>query len=154
MKGELVLMGFLISSVVFAIITLIAKSVLRAGVSLLLFSASVAGVYFALGAEFLGIVQLIVYAGGIIVLYLFALMVVGEKTKDSGRFLFGLITAGILFLATVLSLKNLGKINAFNTSIEGVGKTLFLKYTATFEAVSVLLLVATIGALILVRRKE
>ena len=122
--------------------------------------------YLFLQAQFLAAVQVIVYAGAIMVLFLFVLMLLGverrellrETIKGQRALAAGLsllLAAGVI--ATVVAgvfpadRAGLDAANA-NGNVQGVGKLLFTRYTLAFEATGVLLLVAGVGALVLGKR--
>ena len=126
---------------------------------------SVAGVYVVLHAEFLAAVQVLVYAGGIMVLFLFVIMFVeqpGERGRSrAGRLHIGvsavltaLVTAALAFY--VLGARSPGAVDtaalgADGGNLETVAMSLFRHYLLPFETVSVLLLVAMVGAIVLAR---
>lgn len=145
-------------SVVFAVIAVTAKNVVRAGVSLLGSFVALGTVYFTLGAEFVGIVQIIVYAGAILVLYLFTLMTMDlKKLKETHLRAIPVVVGSFLSLAvTVLLLAAgftvSGIVKPQISGAEEIAVPLFHKFILPFEVVSVLLLIATIGAVAVSRR--
>lgn len=128
---------------------------------------SVAVLFLVLGAEFLFVSQIIVYAGAIVILFLFVIMLLGvdrnEVLNEPRRFqtrqlVFGAI-AGLMLvgaLATAISSKTLmaplGQIQEGFGSAESIGGLLFQRYLLPFEITGLLLLVATIGILMLAKR--
>jgi NADH-quinone oxidoreductase subunit J len=148
------------------------KHPVHAAVALLETFVMVAVLFVLRHAEFLAAVQVLVYGGGIMVLYLFAIMLVRFKgLRPDEVFLSGLaplaIVAGVILGALVsvgillgtmaagdgdaAALQTVGGELAGNT--EAVGWILYTKYLVPFEVVSVLLLVAMIGAIIFGRRE-
>lgn len=128
--------------------------------------ASLAVLYVTLDAQFLAAAQVIVYAGGIVILILFVIMLIGGETNDftarqrAWSRAVGL-TLGVVLLAslsyTVMQQALPAPTNA--AALQGgapktVGLALFSKYVLPFELVGVLLLVALIGALVLARQPE
>jgi NADH-quinone oxidoreductase subunit J len=126
---------------------------------------TVAVFYLLLGAPFIAMAQVTVYAGAIMVLFLFVIMLLGtEVIKNKPRqtwqrpvaFVLGailVIEAGYLLLVQVGALPPGGQIEpAFGGPVM-VGDLLFSKYLLPFEVTSVLLLVAMVGAIVLTRRK-
>jgi NADH-quinone oxidoreductase subunit J len=125
---------------------------------------TVAGIFATLDAHFLATVQVIVYAGAIVVLVLFVLMLLNLKVEQPKRMgfatLFGAALTGVLFLALALPLLN----EAFKVfpepsrvvvgSVENIGKVLFSTYVFPFEAASMLLMAAIIGAVMLARKTQ
>jgi len=122
-----------------------------------------AGLYVLLAAPFLAAIQVIVYAGAIIVLLLFVIMLLNlrriEETLPRFWRIAGLFVAGFtllaLFMAIVRGSSVLPDMPALPTGfgkVKGLGEILFGKYLYAFEATSVLLLAAMIGAVALVRK--
>ncbi len=133
---------------------------------LLLNFATLAVMYIGLNAQFLAVVQIIVYAGAIVVLFLFVIMLLGWRTTDTvdpsrrwTRYL-ALVLGGILVLELVLVI---GQVVLGTTtpaaagapgggSAQAIGEALYTSYLLPFEITSVLLLVGIIGAIVLSRR--
>jgi NADH-quinone oxidoreductase subunit J len=123
--------------------------------------------YLANGAYFLGIVQIVVYTGAIMMLFLFVVMLVGVTAADSlketikgQRWLAALcgLGFGILLIAGVAnaSLKQfngLGEANA-NGNVWGLANLIFSKYVFAFEITGALLITATVGAMVLTHRER
>jgi len=114
---------------------------------------------------FLGLVQIIVYTGAIMILFLFVLMLVGRDSADSlvetlrGQRVAALL-AGVAFALLVAlaigraftgqTVKNLDAVNAqYGTNVNGIAHVLFTKYLFAFELTSALLIVAAVGAMVL-----
>jgi len=123
---------------------------------------SMAGLFVLLHAFFLAAVQIIVYAGAVIVLFLFVIMLLDLKEEQRRKIkLFGIVTGLVSVGAIVtISLKALGAMptdaNAPAPQLEGgtaaLGKLLFTRYVLPFEVVSVLLLVAMVGVILLSKK--
>ena len=123
--------------------------------------------YLGLGAEFLAAVQIIVYAGAILVLFLFVIMILNIKEEMEGeRFSvgwpFGISIATGLFLLVVLITGNVvpGRQGAYTpgvieaqTNTKLVGTLLYTQYMLPFEIASLILLVAVVGAIVLAKKK-
>jgi NADH-quinone oxidoreductase subunit J len=122
---------------------------------------SMAGLFLLLHAFFLAAVQILVYAGAVIVLFLFVIMLLDLKEEQRRRIkMFGLV-AGLVSvgLITDVFLKCLHHTNFPGTdaptiegSTEALGKILFTQYILPFEVVSILLLVAMIGVILLSKK--
>ncbi|MDA8154981.1 MAG: NADH-quinone oxidoreductase subunit J [Actinomycetota bacterium] len=124
--------------------------------------------YIGLGAEFLAAVQVIVYAGAILVLFLFVVFVLNIREETGGeRFSsvwpFGLsIATGLLLLAVILSGKvRLGAMGPYTpqvisaeTHTKILGRVLYTDYILPFEIASLILLVAVVGAITLAGRED
>ncbi|MGH7277114.1 MAG: NADH-quinone oxidoreductase subunit J [Candidatus Rokuibacteriota bacterium] len=124
--------------------------------------ASIAVLYLMLGAEFLAAAQVIIYAGAIMVLFVFAIMVLipgkAETTADPLRRwrLLAAPLGGLLLLQLVFIVgRRAGPGEAVapgSGSVETLGALLFTRYLFPFELTSVLLLAAMVGVLVLARR--
>jgi NADH-quinone oxidoreductase subunit J len=147
------------------------RNPIHSAVALLLTFVMVAVLFILRHAEFLAAVQVLVYAGGILVLYLFVIMLVRITDLGPGRvFLSGLAPLAILGGVVLGCLIAVGILlgsmaagagsTAAMTAVEGealgnteaVGWILYMKYLVPFEVVSVVLLVAMIGAIVFGRR--
>jgi NADH-quinone oxidoreductase subunit J len=138
------------------------RNVVHAALYLVVALASVAGVYLLLAAPFIAFVQVIIYVGAIVVLILFGIMLtrapVGRRVLDNtlrariGAFVVG---AGMFVMLTVFLAGAFGGARIANqtaTATAALGESLFRNYVLPFEAVSLLLLAALIGAIVLARR--
>ncbi len=130
---------------------------------------SLAGIYALLGAQFLSIVQVMVYAGAIMVLFLFVIMLLNLRNEirlPIGRpfqVIFGVIFGILLLVQGFLILKASSVSGALGVfpqsrvdqigSVEALGTLLFTKYLLPFELASVLLLIGMVGAILLGRKK-
>ena len=122
---------------------------------------SMSGLFLLLHAFFLAAVQILVYAGAVMVLFLFVIMLLDLKEEQRRRIKFFGLAAGLVSVGIVVSIfiKSLASIkpNAATPTLEGetyaLGKLLFTQYTLPFEIVSVLLLVAMIGVILLSKKK-
>ena len=122
----------------------------------------ISGLFFTLGAEFLGVVQIMVYTGAVIVLYGFSMMFfnankdVKEAKENKIIYSLAVISAFLLvmiFVAPILS----DKISAYPIikeldNIEAIGLVIFKKYLIVFELVAIMLLVAMICGIVLVHK--
>ena len=123
--------------------------------------SGVAGFYFLLHAPFLGVVQLIVYAGAIMVLFLFTMMLMNlnqetEAPTHRFRFLISLLTVGLLFASMLLFVWSdwpaLGQFSVMQGPLgtaKALGMTLFSNYLEPFELSSVLFLAAVVGVVMI-----
>jgi NADH-quinone oxidoreductase subunit J len=125
---------------------------------------AVSGHYILMNAQFLAIVNIIVYAGAIMVLFLFVIMLMNlnadtEPQKNRLVQLAGVISGGILFLVVLAALKSSTNNMLEHTAtdiglIKNLGMTLFTKFVLPFEISSVLFLSAMIGAVVLGKKGE
>ncbi|WP_405587236.1 NADH-quinone oxidoreductase subunit J [Streptomyces sp. NBC_01092] len=123
--------------------------------------------YLANGAYFLGVVQIIVYTGAIMMLFLFVVMLVGVTAADSlketikgQRWLallcglgFGALLIGGIGNASITEFNGLAQANA-NGNVEGLATLIFTKYVFAFEITGALLITAAIGAMVLTHRER
>jgi NADH-quinone oxidoreductase subunit J len=147
-----------------AIAVVLARNVVHAALYLVVTLLSVGGVYLLLGAEFVAWVQILIYVGAIVILFLFGLMLtkapIGRDTLDhQNRWIGGLVAAGV-FVGLVFLIQDAFRVQdavaapTFRTTTELVGESLFRDYVLPFEAVSFLLLAALIGAVVLARKDD
>lgn len=149
--------------IIFAFASVTSRKMLRSVIYLLFVLGSIAGVYFLIDYNFLAAIQLTIYAGGIIVLIIFSVLLVHhiemrlEIAKTSRKIITGiacLLGLGV-FLFTIYSHKFNVVENSLTTNVDEVG-TKLLSYEAggfilPFEVISVLLLAAMIGAIIIAK---
>jgi len=127
------------------------RSPVHAALALLETFIMVAVLFVLRHAEFLAVVQVLVYAGGIMVLYLFVIMLVKVKDlRPEDAFLSGIVLGTMAAGAGAAAMQTVGEETVGNT--EAVGWLLYTKYLVPFEVVSVVLLVAMIGAIVFGRR--
>lgn len=124
------------------------------------------GVYLSLHATFMAAIQVLVYAGAIMVLFMFVVMSVGNTEHQEFGIMRGLfskvvalVAIGFLAWPLISSLMALKPVKAAMVSdgygtVHSMGKVLFAEYLFPFEAISVLLLVAIVGAVIISRRSN
>lgn len=145
------------------------RRVFYSAASLIICLCAVASLYLMLEAPFIAAVQIVVYAGAIMVLFLFVIMLLDPFSagilKDKKKYLgylavmLGIVAFGLLFPilkfygethipgSQGLSAENVG-------SAENLGRVLFNKYLLPFEATSILILVAIIGVVVLAKRRR
>ncbi|MEU9352238.1 NADH-quinone oxidoreductase subunit J [Streptomyces griseoloalbus] len=123
--------------------------------------------YLANGAYFLGVVQIVVYTGAIMMLFLFVVMLVGVTAADSlketikgQRWLallcglgFGILLIGGIGNASLSEFNGLGEANA-GGNVEGLAALIFTKYVFAFEITGILLITAAVGAMVLTHRER
>lgn len=148
-----------------AILMVTRRNIVHGAVFLITALLATAGIFLQLQAEFLFVVQIILYVGGIMVLFIFVIMLVNLDVAlhlvqfNRQRFVGGI-------LAVVLAVQVLGAFWVGRTSIdtgtarvmepkntEAVGQALFQNYMLPFEIASILLLVAMIGAVVMAKRR-
>jgi len=159
---EIIFNVFFLLTVIPCFWVALSSSIVHAAFSLLVTLFGVAGLYVLLGADFIGVVQVIVYIGGILVLIIFGVMMTQKgkllslSVQLPGR-LFGGLLSAIILVALILAAKRslwpaaATLVNPEPTSA-AIGALLLGKYLVAFEVASVLLLVALVGAVLIVRR--
>lgn len=143
------------------------RNVVQSAIFLITALLATAGIFLLLHAEFLFIVQVILYAGGIMVLFVFVIMLINlevslHRVQFNRQWWLGLVLAlalgGLLSVAIAvgrsgLNLGDPAPASALEPSTEMVGSVLFTQYMLPFEIASVLLLVAMIGAVVMAKKK-
>lgn len=137
------------------------KNIIHAALALIVSFLGVAGLYFQLHAEFLGLVQVMVYAGAISVLVIFAIMLVMDRDPETtnlshkvNRWWGGLISLLFTALIGVSIWESQFTVQSGNGSVDRVGQIAELllgDYVVAFEVAAILLLVAVVGAIILAK---
>ena len=137
------------------------QNVVHAALYLVVTLATVAAVYLVVAAEFIAWVQVLIYVGAIVVLVLFSLMLtkapIGRETLDNQqRGIAALVAVGVLvgLLYLVLDSFRHAKFVLRSVRTKGVGVAIFRDFVLPFEVVSVLLLAALIGAIVIARKDE
>jgi len=140
-----------------------ARNVVHAALYLVVTLASVGAAYLLLAAEFVGWVQILIYVGAIVILFLFGLMLtkapIGREALDNQqRGLAALVAAAVLADLAALVLAAFpwseARIGTVHVRTADVGAAIFSGYVLPFEAVSFLLLAALVGAVVLARKDE
>ena len=145
-----------------AVMVVSIKNIFHSALFLVLCFFSVAGIYILLEAEFLAAVQVLIYVGAITILMIFAIMLThklysAKISQSNEQVIPGLIIVGALLVATISALGSTAWKLSFETSpaqsTVGIGRLLLTRYVLPFEIVSVVLLTALIGAVIIARRE-
>ena len=154
----------------FAVLVVTTKDTVHSVLFLVLDFLFVAALYVMLNAPFLAVIQVLVYAGGIVVLYLFVVMLVNlkrppeahEDPQRKSRLGFGLSIAALVELGAIATYSYVRPAPALaqaaaalpvSGNTEEVGWMLYTSYLIPFEIASMLLLVAMIGAIVLAKRE-
>jgi NADH-quinone oxidoreductase subunit J len=141
--------------------------------SVLLLIASfgaLSGLYILLDAPFVAVIQIIVYAGAIMVLFLFVVMLLNAPHEETeyderthpllrpGPMRFGAALAAVFMIELVWALTKRSESGAFAggavSSVSAIGRSLFTEYAFAFEVTSILILVAMVGAVVLAQRER
>jgi NADH-quinone oxidoreductase subunit J len=151
--------------IVFSLLTVTSRRILRAAVYLLFVLVSTSGLYFMLNYQFLAAVQLTLYAGGIVVLIIFSILLtshISQKFESSGWkknafSAIAAITGAILSIITILDYKFSATTQvAKEVDMRLIGKSLlsveYDGYVLPFEVISVLLLAAMVAAIVVAKK--
>jgi len=154
-----ILSGLIVGSA-FMVVSL--KNIFHSALFLVLCFFSVAGIYILLSAEFVAAVQVLIYVGAITVLLIFAIMLTAQLYSPSIRqsneqVIPGIIIVGTLLIVTLSVLRR----TSWRISTQGIegqstvsiGKSLLTTYVLPFEVVSLVLIAALIGAIIIARKE-
>jgi len=145
-----------------AIMVVTRKHPMASALYLILTLFAVAALFVLRQAHFLAAIQVIVYAGAVVVLFIFVIMLINVPENKlpvervTGIRFLGVLVAGLLILESALVARRFGMgatPAADSGSVQAVGRALFTDYLLAFEITSVLLLAAMIGAITLAKRK-
>lgn len=166
--GSLIMFAILaLSMVVFSVLAVTTRKILRAATFLLFTLFATAGVYFKLDYEFLGAVQIAVYAGGIVVLFVFSILLTSHPGDNSERLHSRRRTLGLVAAVAMLAVVGCSFIDRCellvkapamtNPDMAVIGTELVDPaaghYLLPFEAISVLLLACIIGGVVVARKR-
>lgn len=150
-----------------ALMVVLSKHPIRSVLYLVVTFFFISGLYIMMNAQFLAIVNIIVYAGAIMVLFLFVLMLLNLNKEAEPRtplfvMLSSIVAGGILFLVIIAGLKDVvltsqqgDLVSVSNIGlVENLGQVLFTKYVVVFEISSILFISAMVGAVLLAKREK
>ncbi len=154
-------------AVVSALMVVSRRSPITATMFLVMHFITLGGLYLLLNAQFMAVIQILVYAGAIMVLVVFVIMLLNlgseealsEKVtkRESVSIMLSMLMGGGIVLAVTRAVfphaTDKASAAVANGTIEAVGKALFTRYVFPFEMISLVLLAATVGAVVLTRRK-
>ena len=153
---------FVLMTIIPSLWVALSSNIVHAAFALLFTLFGIAGLYVLLGADFIGVVQVIIYIGGILVLIIFGVMMtqgarllplsVNLPGRLFAALLTGLILAALVVAATRFPWPILPAPPPPGPTSETLGHLLLGKYMIPFEAASLLLLAALVGAVVIVRR--
>ena len=147
-----------------AVAVVTARNVVHAALYLVVTLLAVGGVYLILAAEFVAWVQILIYVGAIVILFLFGLMLtkapigrdsLDNKQRGAAAFVSVGVFCGLVFLINdAYDLRTHTRFAVFPAPTANIGNAIFRSYVLPFEAVSFLLLAALIGAIVLARKDD
>jgi NADH-quinone oxidoreductase subunit J len=146
---------------------LVVRKAVHAALLLAVVMINLAFVYASLDAPFLFAVQIVVYTGAVLMLFLFVLMLVGVDVSDpvvetirghriaslAGGLVLGVLLVAMIGQLSLGTMKGLGPANA-GGNLEALASLLFSRYVVAFEATSALLIAAAVGAMVLAHRER
>jgi NADH:ubiquinone oxidoreductase subunit 6 (subunit J) len=142
-----------------ALMVAVVRDLVHAVLFLILSFVGVAGLYLTLSADFVAVVQILIYAGAVSVLMLFAILLTPRSSRDNGPVSFaapisvlsGLVGAITIFVVVKTEWRTSYEDDRFPQTAREIGKALLDPFVLPFEVASVLLVVAMVGAIMLVR---
>jgi NADH-quinone oxidoreductase subunit J len=150
-----------------ALLTVLSKNPIRSAMALLLTIGGICGLFVTLDAQFLAAIQLIVYAGAVVILFVFVIMLIGPDSApphDSRAFLSRSLAAGLFGLAALLTaiflFRSSDGLHVFPSArtelgtIEAFGRELYGRGLVPFELASALFIVAVVGAVAVARGRH
>ncbi len=157
-------------AVVAAFNVILQRNPIHGAISLIITLCALAGLFLTLQAQFIAAIQVIVYAGAIMVLFVFVIMLLNVRTEDAkgdrqpylkwiAPLLFIALLGEVFFVFKAVSAPPPTELKAANPAhvigtTESIGQAMFSLYVVPFEAASVLILMAIVGAMILARRER
>lgn len=159
---------FAITMPVLAVLVIKLKNPIHSVLCMLFFCFHTAGLFLCLNAEFLAAVELILYAGAVLVLFVFVVMMLNLKDELAGELVLGEWPMGAALGLAVLIMMFFG-LSSFvagpsgpytieaikaETNTKAIGKLLFTEYLLPFEVTSLILLIAIVGAMVLAKRGD
>jgi len=150
-----------------AMMVVLSKHPVRSVLYLVVTFFFISGLYIMMNAQFLAIVNIIVYAGAIMVLFFFVLMLLNlnkdaEPKTPTIIWIISTVAGGVLFLVLVAALKDIVLVSQKDDFapisniglVENLGNTLFTKFVVPFEISSILFISAMVGAILLAKRDK
>src|ERR1700732_568584 len=167
MLDQIVFYFFAALAVISAVLVVTRRNIVQSAIFLITALLATAGIFLQLHPEFLFIVQVILFAGGIMVLFVFVIMLINldvslHQIQFNRQWWLGLVLALVLGAEltiaiavgrSVLPMGDPAPAAALEPSTHLVGRVLFGEYMLPFEMASILLLVAMIGAVVMAKRK-
>jgi NADH-quinone oxidoreductase subunit J len=175
MPESLLFYGFSTLAIVASVLVVGQRNPMYSVMMLIASFGALAALYITLDAPFVAVAQIIIYAGAIMVLFLFVVMLLNAPQEDAAGWdrthplrhpnvtRFGAVLAALLIVELVWALVRVGNLaqpvaSAADaeavSSVRELGRVLFTDYMFAFEATSILILVAMVGAVVLARRED
>ncbi len=152
---------FAAASIVSALSVILQKNPIYSALSLIVVIAGMGGLFLLLNANFIAILQIVIYAGAIMTLFLFVIMMVDVrqdmspswKTQSKIALIILLLIAGVAIWGVASSVAYFTPL-AHDFSVKSLARQLFSAYVFPFEAISILIISSVIGALYIARKEE
>ena len=159
---------FSLLTLIFGVGVVINRNPVASALCLVASFIGLAAIYVSLNAYFLGTIQVLVYAGAVMVLFLFIIMLMDIKAEERRKFNLVAVGGGMVLVVGFLAMfssvvagfkggeQRLSQLplDTTKSDVVEIGKTLFTDYTFHLQIVGVLLLVATVGVVVLSRRED
>lgn len=143
-----------------ALAVIVIRDIFRAALCLILFFLSIAGIYITLYADFLALVQILIYVGAVSILIIVGIMLTRDvwQGNPSGKlripaFAVGILLLGVLIFAIINTGWQISDVPPQTPTTAAIGIKLFGEYILPMEIAAVLLLSAILGAIVLIREK-
>ncbi len=163
-----IFLGMAVTSIVASLLLITRKNPIHSALFLILNFLCVALLYLLLRSQFIAVVQVLVYAGAIVMLIIFVLMLLDleEELRSGLKLLYSKVIGSVLALLFLLGIiyavaltPLTGKVGPYtpdkmSANVEAVGQVLLSQYLFPFEVVSILLVVAIIGAVVLSKKRR
>ena len=160
--AEIIFYIIALSTCISAVLTVVSRNIFHSAVWLSFCLLSIAGIYFYLNAPFIGVIQVLVYIGGIITLFIFAIKLTAHIDdlsipQTNKQVIPSAMAAGLLFGILIYAVKGSSWIS-FESNTEltlpDLGKSLMTTYVLPFEFISVVLLAVMVGAIVIGKVKK
>ncbi|RLI93982.1 MAG: hypothetical protein DRO92_03470 [Candidatus Altiarchaeales archaeon] len=148
--------AFGVLTIISAINVVISRNVIHSALSLGFMMLCVALLYISLNAEFIAMVQILVYIGAVIVLILFVIMLTGGIEKTVMKSILIPLIPSLLFIILIINSINVGwyKPVVWKYNVKDIGNLILNEYVFPFEVISLILLVAMVGTIFITKYKE
>lgn len=152
---------FALMSVIAALSVILQKNPIYSALSLIVVIASMGGLFLLLNAHFIAVLQIVIYAGAVMTLFLFVIMMV--EAKDEFRPVWSIQSKLVLLVLLVIAGITIWSVSLTDTqftqlakdfSIKSLARTLFTTYIFPFEIITILIISSVIGALYIARKEE
>jgi NADH-quinone oxidoreductase subunit J len=152
---------FALSAILSALSVILQKNPIYSALSLIVVIASMGGLFLLLNANFIAILQMVIYAGAIMTLFLFVIMMVDVrdeawpswKIQHKGALLVLLLIAGVTIWAVSSADSQIIPLTK-DFSVKSLARQLFTTYVFPFEVISILIISSVVGALYIARKEE